>query len=702
MSKDLFDVACKIVLRSVFNLNAIDVDGPHDGGTDVISVKKDGERTSTAYQITTQKKNIKKKAIADAKKSITKLGVGRFYFITSFPLSETEARKLENEITEEADINATCFGANNISGFLIKEGLLGEFLDEANYPLPKGVPKRPDYREMAFHGYTLMSDDARSMRDSIYDDTILLIASEESGMVEDELIEKVVAFLGLDPGRAEAVKRRVGALFGREALVRNESTGVKLSDKLSEQMRARKCVYEKELEDISGAQVDLMRTDFGVDWTLENSKAISVFIADAYVAEQLKALKEVKIGNTTNPLFGAKDRGVASLKKHLLKEGEVKRSNVEEATTKLIQLASGHPLITKLARASVFIALEGSDPIASAKALGAGRWSDFKMLVEPSVAIPWICFQLYGDRINRLFDNCINAVERAKSLDISLQITYFYINECAGHLLRARNYVGLDLDPKELEYSPNAFISNYYALKNSGGKVPDDVMAYLKTFSPAIMVERSSIKEWVRSIMTDIQSILNRSGVEFIDVKKYSHEDCQEFEKAYSHILDEFSKNKPKHLIDHDVWALQMTRDAMVNKGDHYLILTCDKTMISIGRSERYPGWIITPHRFLDLVSIHGPLADSKYISLLHSLASFSEKSLSAGARIIDRAVQLASPEMQNWEFLEKIQAFKKDLLAEADLDAFDVDARLDRETLNFLRKLGVEKLPEEEVVADG
>ena len=108
--------------------------------------------------------------------------------------------------------------------------------------------------------------------------------------------------------------------------------------------------------------------------------------------------------------------------------------------------------------------------------------------------------------------------------------------------------------------------------KNSGVKVPDDVRAYLKTFSSAIVVERSSIREWVRSIMTDIQLILNRSGVEFIDVKKYSHEDCQEFEKAYSHILDEFSKNKPKHLIDHDVWALQMTRDAMVNKGDHYLI----------------------------------------------------------------------------------------------------------------------------------
>lgn len=45
MGKQLFNVACRIVLRGVFGLNAINVDGPGDGGTDFISTNKDGSRT---------------------------------------------------------------------------------------------------------------------------------------------------------------------------------------------------------------------------------------------------------------------------------------------------------------------------------------------------------------------------------------------------------------------------------------------------------------------------------------------------------------------------------------------------------------------------------------------------------------------------------------------------------------------------------
>jgi len=68
LGKDPFAIACRIVLRSVFNLNAINVDGPGDGGTDYISLKRDGARSNVAYQITTQRTDIERKAYKDPRK----------------------------------------------------------------------------------------------------------------------------------------------------------------------------------------------------------------------------------------------------------------------------------------------------------------------------------------------------------------------------------------------------------------------------------------------------------------------------------------------------------------------------------------------------------------------------------------------------------------------------------------------------------
>lgn len=72
LGKTYFDKACQLVLSEVFNLNAINIDGAYDGGTDILNIV-DGSRENAAYQITTQKTDIKNKAYKDAKKAIKKL-----------------------------------------------------------------------------------------------------------------------------------------------------------------------------------------------------------------------------------------------------------------------------------------------------------------------------------------------------------------------------------------------------------------------------------------------------------------------------------------------------------------------------------------------------------------------------------------------------------------------------------------------------
>lgn len=265
LSKAFFDIACRIVLKDVFDINAINVDGTNDGGTDFIEVSSSGKRTSVAYQVTTQKKKVPNKLESDTKKAIEKLCATEFFFFTSTNISETNARKLERDLKNDLGIPVTCYGAKHIAGFLIEEPLLlNKFLDKANYPLPRSLtPQHPEYKEMALYGYTVMSDDTRGMKEGIYDDSILFVLSEGTELAELELVEKVIKFLGVNEDKYLHIKNRLGYLVSKSRIKRNESNKISLASGSICDVSARKRLYEKELADLSAAQIDISRNISG-------------------------------------------------------------------------------------------------------------------------------------------------------------------------------------------------------------------------------------------------------------------------------------------------------------------------------------------------------------------------------------------------------------------------------------------------------
>lgn len=692
-SKVLFDIACQIVLKDVFDINAINVDGTNDGGTDFIGVTSSGKRTSAAYQVTSQKERVTEKLKNDTKKAIEKLQVKEFFFFTSKSISETTARKLERELKYYLDIHVTCYRAKHIAGFLIEESLLNKFLDKTNYPLPRSFAQSPDYKEMALYGYTVMSDDTRGMKEGIYDDTILFVLSEKTELTELELIEQVIAFLGIEDTKNLDIKNRLGALFSKSRIKRTESSQISLASGAIDDVNARKRLYEKELADLAAAQIDIMRNDFQKDWTTEDSKEVGIYIADCYIAKQFQLLHDIGSNIAINGLFRNAKKSEDDIKNYIYEKTQLPKRKSSDATSKLIENASNHPLITKLARASVYVALEGLDPVKTAKALGVSRWNEFDILVEPSVAIPWICSQLYQGFVNSSFDIAKKSVIRAKKLGSKLYLPYYYINECASHLVSARRYVNIDSTgfEDELCYSSNAYIANYFSLKQQNERVPETLLDYLKTFSPAIQVERNDYKSWLRSVMTDIQSILTKSGVEFIEIPFYESGNCSYFQTEYAYSLEQKNKKKPKGLIDHDVWALQFTHDEVNDKQRHWAILTFDKSMVDVAKNSEYSGWVITPDRYLDLTTGTQSLSESQYSSLVHSLASSSENTLSMGARIIDKVVVYSSDKMQNWEFKSEFYSFKNSLLSSAALDSsINKIEKVDSQIDEFLKKHGI------------
>jgi hypothetical protein len=212
-------------------------------------------------------------------------------------------------------------------------------------------------------------------------------------------------------------------------------------------------------------------------------------------------------------------------------------------------------------------------------------------------------------------------------------------------------------------------------------KIPGNLIDYLSTFSSSIRTEQSDKKQWIRSIMTDLQSILNRSGVDFLSTPPYTHEDCKTIEESYSYFLLEAKIDKRQNLINHDIYALKYTNDCILNNNEHWIILTYDNTLVKFGSQDFYKGWILNPFSFMDLTQTANKLSETDFISVLHTFATFSEQTLSLGARIMDRIISFCSKEMQNWEFKQAVEQFKKQMMneyADSDYDISNIDTKTD------------------------
>ena len=698
LGKNYFDKACTLVLNEVFGLNAINIDGSYDGGTDLITFK-DGEREKVAYQITTQKTDIKNKAYRDAKKSIEKLNIEKFYFLTTYNLSEIEQRLIESTISKELKINAICLSPKVISGLIINDGKLNKFLDTVDYPLPRQHGNFVDIKEKALHSYSIFSEDTNKLKFSVYEDTILFSLFNKE-LTEDELITYVLSFLNLDEEKYDFIKKRIGGLFGKALIKKNENGLISLTEQSYQDLNNRQSLYDIELNNLSSAQTDLLKDKYNIPWTSEDSKKISLWIANSYISNQLENLKDINASFVNNNFYNISDNGTTKLKKYLLKDKKVANEQVDEIVTELLDMASTHPLINKITRASVYVSLDGNNPIASSKALGASRWSDVNIIVEPSVALPFICSILYSGNSNRFFKSSIKSINQAKSLDSLLFMPYYYINECAGHLLTARRYIGFEEQAKELEFSNNAFISNYFNLKNKGVKVPNTIAEYLETFSSAIKFERDDIKVWVRSIMTDIQSLLTSNGVEFIDVPHYEDNEIQDTEIFFRETLEELRIIKKFHLFRNDIFTLKSTNDRIVKDGEVWVILSNDKSLISFSKTDHFKGWITNPIKFLEITELSKPMSESKLLSLVHSVATFSEKTLSLGARIMDKLINLSSKDIQNWELKAEIDKFKKETIESLNIEDPDIYNIIDTKTEEFVIKHGLKvKVQEDEEI---
>lgn len=117
------------------------------------------------------------------------------------------------------------------------------------------------------------------------------------------------------------------------------------------------------------------------------------------------------------------------------------------------------------------------------------------------------------------------------------------------------------------------------------------------------------------------------------------------------------------------------------------MILTNDKTLVNVSKECANEAWITSPYLFLDMVEMTKPMDERKVLSLVHSVAKYSESTLAVGARIIDKIVFYASDKMQDWQFKKELDIFKEEMIRNLSIDATADIVKVDKMTDEFLLK---------------
>lgn len=131
------------------------------------------------------------------------------------------------------------------------------------------------------------------------------------------------------------------------------------------------------------------------------------------------------------------------------------------------------------------------------------------------------------------------------------------------------------------------------------------------------------------------------------------------------------------------------------------MILTNDKVLVNVSKECANEAWITSPYLFLDMVEMTKPMDERKILSLVHSVAKYSESTLSVGARIIDKIIFYASDKMQDWQFKKELDTFKEEMIKNLSIDSVGGIEKVDKMTDEFLSKHSISTKVEDESDVD-
>ncbi len=660
LSKGAFDAVVTLLMNRVFDMKSIDVDGAGDGGSDMRPFEnaRNHRVWTTAIQKTVTGKSWQDKAFEDAEKAVDKLGARVYFFLTSKAHQSSELLRVQQKISTELGLGATCLGAIEIAGLLHERELELEFAEAIHLPLDVNLRKRPDQKEILLYAFLSLDEDRRHLQNEVYDNALLITLFDLGVPVAPETLARHASeLLGLSADKSDRILGRIESLRTRGRL-RTEGAGVALSNKAKQDLDLSTGMYVDELSALSAAQAQLLTDKGAKGWTEDQSMQAAVFLSRVFVQHQLEIAERASLPLTKTGLSNALGNPRHELEE-LLRSAGLKGDSLAESIEELVSLGSSLPLIKKLTGAITHIAAEGRNVAHACRAIGAANWSDVFVTIDSSVAIPYLCSSFFAPSAGRFSMGANAGVKSLRKQNAKLVIHHVYINEIASHLLSAIDAPDEETFSKASELSSNGFVSHYFWLRNHGHEVPSSIREFVRHISPTALKRNGDRRENARMVMPDVQTRLRDYGIELEHLSQFHFgtNDYRKYkvpvEQQFDHFFSPATKNKAQRLINNDALVLAHHRKTIAENGDARICLTWDRSVITVAKDLGDCGWVVTPSEASDLVA-PARIDGAKLASLAHSIAKTQVTPSLVGARLLDRVTEIAGARLQDWQIKAK------------------------------------------------
>ena len=429
------------------------------------------------------------------------------------------------------------------------------------------------------------------------------------------------------PCRAHGyLEGRIDSLLTRGMLRKNEDGRLSVSPIAVEALRVADGIYASEMESLSAAQAHCLYQRSGLTWDKEQSRQAATLLARWFIYRQLLTAEHASMPLASSGItrrFGNPDQDL----RDLLRKAGVLPRDVQAILDEFVDFAAGTPVVKKLTRAVTYVALEGTPPLEACKLLGARTWSEVKVCLDASVAIPYLCSSMFGPTTGRFSTGANECVGLLRQVQSQLVMPWVYINECAAHLLRALDYEDVSNEfADSLGHSENGFVAQFYQLRNVGLPVPGSIREFVAKLSPQAVRIRRDTRDAVRRVMTEIQPLLMGYGIGFDPVPRVADQFQRDVQMAYVFKLRELKRRKSAILVDHDVTTLSYMRQAISRNAEKRMCLTWDAAMIAVAGELKDCGWVVSPHEASDIIQQQLSLSVGRLTALAHGLARVQER----------------------------------------------------------------------------
>lgn len=569
------------------------VDGPGDGGRDVICSRDD-----LRIQLSVRKdweKKINEEALKTAE-----AGKHHLIYVTNRIISpKAEEEFLDSGYSQKGTVDLSISDLRRITTSLTRPGVIRRAYEMLGMAVPTELSAEP--KDIAISTLLLFSTEARELRDEVVEANIRAQLLRSPGMTESLLVDKVSDVV---PG--ENVDRAAQSALSRLRVagrVQQEGVGLWLSDAEKETMQA----AETEFLTARQADVRMLADAAGLD---QNA-----------AQELLDIALELLIRNRDLAGVGPIED---SLRNFLAKHGLArKRVAVFEvlAKTASARLKQYGETINQIFSANSFDIYRA-----------LGRRTDVSIILDASVAMPVLFGLTFGSAKSRYGVAAVALKTACEAHEIKMVVPRAYLNEMASHGMGALDKLDVyNALPEEargsLRASGNAYLSHYTHIADTLKRNGDNLS--LKEFLDFFGV---TVGRPLHSIENRIQTLLDRHGVKVIPDRRYD-------QYIRNKIVEE-KPNEPRIVVDHDAIVATMIKN---DDKQGFILATWDKTMIDLVEDIARV-FADTPVRVIDFLSMaNGQALESEQsFELLTTLLHVDER---AAARLAQKVEQIRSVE---------------------------------------------------------